>query len=90
MPTVKIALESEPAFVAVGPKCVKMMNFALKTRYCVLQNEEFCIQNDELCRCVACGMNNRVWFYSIETRQLINDKEYHGTVSQVQYDLSLK
>ena len=28
-------------------------------------------------------MNNRVWYYSIETRQLINDKEYHGTVSQV-------
>ncbi len=23
-------------------------------------------------------MNNRVWYYSTETRQLINDKEYHG------------
>ena len=26
-------------------------------------------------KCVACGMNNRVWYYSTETRQLINDKE---------------
>ena len=27
-------------------------------------------------------MNNRAWFYSIDTRQLVNQKEYHGTVSQ--------
>lgn len=26
-------------------------------------------------------MNNRVWYYSTETRQLINDKEYHGEES---------
>ena len=27
-------------------------------------------------------MNNRAWFYSVDTRQLVNQKEYHGTVSQ--------
>ena len=30
----------------------------------------------------SAGMNNRAWFYSVDTRQLVNQKEYHGTVSQ--------
>ena len=32
---------------------------------------------------VACGMNNRIWFYSTEDCKLIHEQEYHGTVSQV-------
>ena len=71
-PTVKIALESEPAF-----------GEARATFYtCSRQRSTLsCCSARTVAvgpKCVACGMNNRVWYYSTETRQLINDKEYHG------------
>lgn len=64
----RIALESEPAFVAVGPKCVACgMNnrgkMALLSRFA---------QSVRLADPESVAVS--VWFYSIETRQLINDK----------------
>ena len=69
---VKIALESEPAF---GKVCATFYT-------CSRQRSSLPCCSDRTVavgpKCVACGMNNRVWYYSTETRQLINDKEYHG------------
>ena len=32
---------------------------------------------------MACGMNDRVWYYALEGRALLAEREYHGTVQQV-------